>query len=67
MLAKAVENGEIPVSAAAKLVELAEPVQKRVVEKIQREQASAVTEALRQVRHDDRPAVALTPGKYRSR
>lgn len=61
----AVERGELSVSAAAKLADKTPEYQERVMQKLNNGEASKPTEAMRQIRHEERPNVKAPDGKYR--
>ena len=64
-LVEAVETGLIAVDAAVKLVKEVPTVQRRAVKKVSLGKARSLTEAMRQIRHEDRGEIPHPEGKYR--
>ena len=64
-LGEAVTRDEISVSEAAKLAEMEPEFQKRVMKKVSSGEAKKVKDAVRRVKHEDRPNIPAPAGKYR--
>lgn len=65
MLIEAMDRGQIAISKASQLVEQPVEFQQSVAWKVMNGEAKTATEAIRQIKHEERPSIPEATGKYR--